>query len=76
MRQSALKIINPILMISLFIQFIALGLMLAEIAEKGTDLRTIIFLVHKFNGIALVLIGLIHLIFNWNWVKAMLKGGK
>jgi hypothetical protein len=75
MKQKALKIINPLLMISLFIQIIAVGLLFAEVGED-TQLGFTIFLAHKFNGIALVLIGLIHLILNWNWVKSMFKGAK
>lgn len=73
MKQSALKIINPILMISLLIQLIAVGLMVSELAEGNKELGMLIFMAHKFNGIALVVIGLIHLIYNWNWVKAQFK---
>ncbi len=73
MKQSALKIINPILMISLLIQLIAVGLMVSELAEGNKELGMLIFMAHKFNGMALVVIGLIHLIYNWNWVKAQFK---
>jgi len=74
MKQKALKIINPILMISLFIQIIAVGLLVGEVAEE--QIGQVVFLTHKFNGMALVLIGLVHLILNWNWVKSMFKGAK
>ncbi len=75
MRQSVLKIINPILMLILLIQFVAVSSLSSGVGE-GHELGKTIFLVHKFNGMAFVVVGITHLIFNWNWVKMQFKGAK
>ncbi|MEI6521718.1 MAG: hypothetical protein WCO98_17040 [bacterium] len=74
MKQTALKIINPILMLSFFVQFIAVGILV--LGEKGSALNKIAFPLHQLNGQILLVLAVIHLIYNWNWVKAMFKGAK
>jgi len=75
MKQSALKIINPILIISFLIQFLTIVSFVTEFG-RGSDIGKLIFEVHKINGFVMVIVAITHLAFNWKWVVTMLKGEK
>ncbi|MBF0384856.1 MAG: hypothetical protein HQL27_03195 [Candidatus Omnitrophica bacterium] len=59
-----LKVLNPFLFASVLIQAVTISFM---ILEQGNNL---IYKTHKYNGISIVLLAAIHLMLNWNWVKA------
>ncbi len=62
-RNSALKVVNPILGLLVFGQIIG-GLSNNLIPEET------FMLLHGTNGIVLGIVAIIHLSLNWNWVKA------
>lgn len=62
-KNTALKIVNPILGILLLCQVLT-GLLHSLLP------RDVFEILHQANGIALALVASIHLILNWNWVKA------
>lgn len=60
-----LKIVNSILFISFLIQaFSGLWLFLAD--------SEIIAVIHKYNGLLLIILIATHITLNWNWVKTVL----
>lgn len=61
-RIAALKILNPVLFVLGFHQMVSGIVMKVAWSEK-------IGIIHEWNGYALILVVLIHLILNWNWVK-------
>jgi hypothetical protein len=62
-RNSALKVVNPILGLLVFGQIIG-GLSNDLLPEE-----TFLFL-HGSNGILIGIVAIVHLSLNWNWVKA------
>ena len=61
-KNTILKIINPILLI-LIINQIVTGSMGIKLADKFEYL-------HEYTGFALLVLAIIHLLLNFNWVKA------
>lgn len=59
-----LKIINPVLGISLILQALAITAMILEIAPRW------LFKMHKFNGVIFIIIAIFHVTLNWGWIKA------
>ena len=62
-RNSIFKIVNPILAI-LFLNQILTGLLNEVIPEKTYGV------IHGGGGFLIAIAVLVHVIFNWNWVKA------
>lgn len=63
MRNSILKTLNPILAI-LFLNQILTGVLHDAIPKEAYEV------LHEGGGILFALAAVLHLIFNWNWVKA------
>ena len=62
-----LKIVNPILFVIFAIQTLtALG-MFFDLNYPNTQL---LFDVHKYNGLLLIILIVFHIFLNWNWIKA------
>jgi|WetSurMetagenome_2_1015567.scaffolds.fasta_scaffold632000_2 hypothetical protein len=66
-RVKKLKIANLFLLISSVIQAIA-GLLLLSPSASETIAE-----IHKYNGVAIIILIIIHLAFNWEWVKKNLS---
>lgn len=62
-RNSALKVLNPILAILLLNQ--VLSAFLSSILPRGT-----FALLHKGGGLVFACAATLHVILNWNWIKA------
>jgi|WetSurMetagenome_2_1015567.scaffolds.fasta_scaffold01414_9 hypothetical protein len=66
-RQKALKVLNPLLFLLFLLQATsAVGARLGWYA--------LFTLVHKPVGFALIIVGIVHLVLNWQWVKSVLFG--
>ena len=62
-RNALLKILNPILAILLLNQALT-GLLSDSLSGEAFEV------LHEGGGVAFVIGGLLHLVLNWNWVKA------
>lgn len=62
-RNDALKIVNPILALLVANQILT-GLFKHSLPHEGFEI------LHEGGGICLAIIAALHLILNWNWVKA------
>jgi hypothetical protein len=60
-KATLLKVLNPVLMLLAFVQLVTIVFLLITYIEMVAE-------IHKWNGIALVMAALAHLILNWNWV--------
>lgn len=67
LKMQLLKVINPILFI-VFVTQVAMGLVMF-FNLNFINLRRA-FLIHKYNGLLLIFLWLIHITLNWSWVKA------
>lgn len=63
-KQKILKILNPLLMLSMLLQIITIVLV-----NVGVDAMEI----HEINGYCLIVLAIFHLILNWAWVAANFK---
>lgn len=66
-RNTALKILNPILALAVLCQ-LATGLF------HGVLPRSAFELVHQWGGLLVAACAATHLVLNWNWVKAAYRG--
>jgi hypothetical protein len=64
-KSQALTVVNPVLFVSACVQA-ASGL-----ALTGIDAQALA-LVHRYNGIFLSVMIVIHLVLNWGWVKSFM----
>jgi hypothetical protein len=66
-RQKILKVLN----IFLILAFLTVLVSIALYRWIPSDLRgsMLLYDIHQYSGIAFFVIGGLHLIFNWNWVK-------
>ena len=62
-RNSALKMVNPILGI-LFVNQIVTGLIHGRLSYETYEV------LHGGGGILLALVAVLHVILNWNWIRA------
>lgn len=62
-----LRIVNAILFLSVLAQAITIVIFVLELELPRMK---IYFLMHKYNGLFLMSIAVVHLALNWNWVKA------
>ena len=62
-RNSALKILNPILVVLLANQ-IVVGLLHKSLPHEAFEI------LHQGGGILFASVALVHVILNWNWVRA------
>jgi hypothetical protein len=63
----ALRIVNPILFFSFMIQVITSLIIVFKIKTHYTPL---IFEIHEYNGLFMIMVVAAHLTLNWGWVKA------
>ena len=61
-RASVLKIVNPILGVLLLNQ-VATGLLHGVLPYEAFEV------LHEWSGILLVVVVIVHVILNWNWIK-------
>lgn len=57
-----LKILNPLL-------FIAVALQLAGVIAQKIMFADWLFEMHKFVGYSVFALVILHIVFNWNWIK-------
>ena len=62
-RVATFKILNPVLFVLAFCQVITVCIMLLHPSDT-------VELIHKLIGGTLILVIVLHLISNWNWVKS------
>jgi hypothetical protein len=62
-KNSWLKIINPVLFISLLLQAVTVVILLSGENPAVEE-------IHKYNGMFFVALIIIHTILNWAWIKA------
>lgn len=66
-KNKLLKVINPILFVVLILQITTVILMLLEI----NFIKSLqVFVIHKYNGITLIILVLSHISLNWGWIKS------
>lgn len=74
MKTNFLKFINPVLAILFILTILAVGLYkFGPSAIQGSEALGEL---HEFCGILFFLVALLHLYFNWGWVKANIFGIK
>ncbi len=64
MKVKALKIINPILLVLFLMTLISM--LFYTLGSESYAMWHI----HRWSGIVFFILGLIHLLFNWGWVRA------
>lgn len=74
MKQNALKFINPILALLFIATFVSV--MLYNYGPEAWRGSESLGQMHRFSGILFFFIALIHLYFNWGWVKVNIFGIK
>lgn len=63
MKQSILKFLNPILLIFFIVTVVAMALYrLTGGSETFGE-------IHEFAGIMFIIVGILHLFYNWGWVR-------
>ena len=69
-RKVALKILNPFLLLSLLVQItsIIIFAFIAPVVDIG-ETEYYAHIVHNFNGFILIIIIILHIGFNYNWIK-------
>ena len=70
-----LKVLNPILVIDFLVVIIAVSIYKYPLfpSLQGSEM---IYKIHEIAGIIFFLLGILHLILNWNWVKSQIFGIK
>lgn len=68
-RNSILKILNPILAV-LFLNQVLTGILQDALSNEAFEIM------HEGGGIALAIAAVLHVILNWNWVKASYFGSR
>ena len=67
MKQTLLKIVNPILLLSIATQIVTV--VLIKLVEFGVaDVGVWVFEAHSINGLVFFGLFLIHIVLNWNWI--------
>lgn len=62
-----LKIINPLLLISFFLQVSTSLMMFFRIRTPYT---LMVFNVHTYNGLVMISLAVLHIYLNWGWIKS------
>lgn len=62
-----LKFVNPVLFFVFVVQAVT-GLVI--FSQWNIPPLGVIFEIHKYNGLMMIVLAMIHLTLNWNWVKA------
>ena len=72
MKNTALKFINPILFILLLATFISM--MLYKFGPESMRGSEDLGVIHTWAGTLFFIVGIIHLIYNWAWVRMNILG--
>lgn len=63
----ALRIVNAALLLSFMLQVITSVIILLRIKVPHTQL---IFEIHEYNGLFMIIVAATHITLNWGWIKA------
>jgi len=74
MKNKALKFINPILFILFLVALIAM--VLYKFGPEGVRNSEGVGELHEWAGILFFFVGVLHLIYNWGWVRMNIFGKK
>jgi hypothetical protein len=66
-KAGALRIVNTVLFFSFIMQIITSIIILLRIKVPHTQL---IFEVHEYNGLFMIMVASTHIALNWGWIKA------
>ena len=66
-KMMALRVVNPILFFSFVLQVITSVIIFLRI--KIPNVR-MVFEIHEYNGIFMVIVAVTHIALNWGWIKA------
>ena len=73
--QKLLKILNPILALTFLAAAIAIALLRTN-AISSSEVNNIVYKFHEIGGQIFILLVILHIILNWNWVKSQIFGIK
>lgn len=73
-KANLLKIVNPLLFISLVIQALTGMIAALHLFMSNPKLFEALMELHEYNGFVFVLLAGTHLYLNWGWVKAQIIG--
>jgi predicted ferric reductase len=68
MKNTALKFINPIMFILFVIALISM--LLYRFGPESMRGSELLYTYHSFSGTLFFFVGIIHLIYNWSWVRS------
>ncbi len=71
MKNKALKFINPILLILFLLVTVSM-----IISRLGWDKTGNWWQLHYWSGMLFIFVGIIHLIYNWSWIRLNIFGKK
>ena len=63
----ALRVVNTVLFFSFILQAVTVAIILLKIK---IPYRELIFEVHQYNGLFMIVLVVMHITLNWGWVKA------
>jgi hypothetical protein len=67
------KTVGAVLLVSFTVQAVTAIIMLLHIRVPHVQL---VFQVHEYNGLFMVIVAATHIVLNWGWLKANLFGKK
>lgn len=62
-----MRIVNLILLFSFLLQCITSMIIFFRIK---TPVRQMIFEIHEYNGLVMIMLAMMHVVLNWSWIKA------
>lgn len=66
-RVQVLRLINPILALSFLLAIV--GMVLYKYGPEALQGSELALELHEIGGLVMIIIGILHLILNWGWVK-------
>jgi len=66
-RVQVLRLINPILALSFL--FVFVGIALYKYGPEALQGSELALALHEIGGLVMIIIGILHLILNWGWIK-------
>ena len=70
-----LKILNPIIAIAFLTAAVAVTLYKYPLIPSLNGIETV-YEIHETAGLIFILLGILHIILNWNWIKSQIFGIK
>ncbi|MCX5679364.1 MAG: hypothetical protein NTZ95_01655 [Candidatus Omnitrophica bacterium] len=62
-----LRVVNTVLFFSFILQAITIAIIILKIRLPHMQL---VFEVHEYNGLFMIIVAAIHITLNWGWIKA------